>query len=189
MADEQITGGLESDARGTIGPSGRQGPVGPAGEVSQTFAYVQARLAEANARVKEVSDEAKGYRLSVSEAKKATEAAEANVRAANDKIARTHQAAVRANLRVAAKEAGAVDASDMLALIPPDKMKINDDGDIENAVELLAELKKAKPYLFGAASTSSTAQPPKSEPAAAKKATEMTPEEFRAARAKLLNTR
>ena len=164
----------------------------------QTIEGLQAQLAARDARVKEVSDEAKGYRLNATEARKALETAEANRVAAETasadrlkqietdagaKVAKAHQAAVRANLRVAAKEAGAVDASDMLALIPSDKMKINDDGDIENAVELLADLKKTKPYLFGAASTSSTAKPPTNEPAAAKKATDMTDDEYRAARA------
>lgn len=166
-----------------------------------TIESLQAQLAARDARLKEVNDEAKGHRLNASEARKAAETAEASRAAAEtaaaerikqieteagEKLTRAQQIAVKANLRIAAKEAGASDPNDMLALIPADKMKINDDGEIENADALLAEMKKAKPYLFGGASTSSTNPVPKVEPPTAKQAKDMTADEYQAAKAALL---
>lgn len=161
---------------------------------------LQAQLVAANARVKELADEAKGHRINAEDARKLAKTAEqAKADAekaaaerikqieteAGEKLTKAQQSAVRANLRVAAKEAGAADPNDMLALIPADKLKVNDEGEIENAAELMAELKKAKPYLFGAASTSSTAKPPNNDPPKPKSALEMTDAEYRAKRAEL----
>ena len=163
-----------------------------------TIEELEVQLAASQARVKEVSDEAKGHRLNAAEARKATEASEA-ARVASEtasadrikqietdagaRLTKAQQSAVRANLRVAAKEAGAADPNDMLALIPGDQLKVNEDGEIENAAALMTALKAAKPYLFGQASTSSTAPVPKTEPPVAKRATDMTDDEYRAARA------
>ena len=163
-----------------------------------TIEGLQAQLTAAQARIKEVSDEAKGHRLNATEARKATEVAE-TARAtaetasaerikqietdAGAKLSKAQQSAVRANLRVAAKEAGAADPNDMLALIAPERLVVNEDGEIENAAELMTELKKAKPYLFGAASTSSTSTPPETKPPVPQLATDMTDAEYKAARA------
>ena len=163
-----------------------------------TIEELEVQLAASQARVKEVSDEAKGHRLNAAEARKATEVADA-ARVASEtasaerikqietdagaKLTKAQQSAVRANLRVAAKEAGAADPSDMLALIPSDRLKVNEDGEIENAAELMTALKAAKPYLFGQASTSSVASVPKTEPPVAKRAVDMTNDEYQAARA------
>lgn len=163
-----------------------------------TIEGLQAQLAARDARLKEVNDEAKGHRLNAAEARKAAETSEASraaaeiattdrikaiETAAGEKLTRAQQSAMKANLRVAAKEAGASDPNDMLALIPADQLKVNEDGEIENATELLSALKKAKPYLFGGGSTSSTSTPPPAAPPAARTAKDMTPDEYRAARA------
>ena len=162
-----------------------------------TIEELEVQLAASQARVKEVSDEAKGHRLNAAEARAATEVAHAarvasetasttqhqQIETLNDQLTKAQQSAVRANLRAAAKEAGAADPSDMLALIPADQFKVSKDGEIENAAELMTALKAAKPYLFGQASTSSVASVPKTEPPVAKRAVDMTDEEYQAARA------
>ncbi|HTQ70967.1 MAG TPA: phage scaffolding protein [Acidocella sp.] len=173
-------------------------------ELEAENATLKADLAAKAARIKEVNDEAKGHRLNADNfrtqadehktaAERARAEAEAKIAEANAKAAETmtkaQERAVTADLKVAAREAGAVDISDALKLLDRSKLKINDDGDVENAAELLAELKKAKPYLFGDAKTSSTAEPPRPKAGDGKKATEMTKEEYAAARAAMLGRR
>jgi hypothetical protein len=157
--------------------------------------------AGAQNRIKELNEESKGHRLNASNArteadehKKALETAAAShgvalsaaEKKANDATAAAAQKVVNADLRVAANTAGANDVADVLALLPRDKIKLNEAGDITNAAELMAELKVAKPYLFGAASTSSTAKPPADKNAAPKLAKDMTAEEYKIARAALV---
>ena len=169
-----------------------------------TIEALQAQLAARDARIKEVNDEAKGHRLNAGEARKEAEtlkaAMEAATAAAQAKLAEIEAAtadrvkaattkAVNADLKVAAKDLGAADVADVLALVPRDKLKIDDDGNVTNAAEVLAEMKAAKPYLFGAIKTGSTATPPSNAPATAKRATDMTPEEYKAARAAALSKR
>jgi hypothetical protein len=67
-----------------------------------------------------------------------------------------------ADLKVAAKDAGMVDL-DGLKLLDTGELKVNDDGDVENAAEVLAKLKEAKPYLFG--NPSNTSSPNNAPPA------------------------
>jgi len=115
-------------------------------------------------------------------------AAEAE-RLANEKaqqaLTAAQQRSVNADLRIAAKEMGANDIADVLALLPRDKLKISDDGDVENAAEIMAEFKKSKPHLFGSPSTTSNTNPPPKPKTEAKTATDMSPEEWKAARAKI----
>ena len=165
-----------------------------------TIESLQADLAGARARIAEVNTEAAGHRVNAANARKGQETAEVAKAAAEtaaaerikqietdagEKLSRAQQIAVRANLRVAAKEAGASDPNDMLALIPAEKLKVGEDGEIENAAELMAALKKAKPYLFGATSTSNPQQTPSADPPAPKKAMEMPKAEYEASRAAL----
>ncbi len=95
---------------------------------------------------------------------------------------------IRADLRIAAKEAGMVDL-DGLKLLDMDAVKLTDAGDVENAVALMAELKKGKPYLFGQASSSNPAAPPKPSDGKPKRATEMTDAERKAEERRLGITR
>lgn len=126
------------------------------------------------------------------EAAKAAAAAEAATQATKEaeaKIAAAQTAAndriLRSELKAEAVKAGMVDL-DGLKLADLSKVKLNaETGDVEGATELMAELKKAKPYLFGAAGSTSnpSAQPPKPGEQKRKAATEMTKEEYAAARA------
>src|SRR5580698_7507554 len=84
--------------------------------------------------------------------------------------------------------AGIVDL-DGLKLVDPSEVKLSADGEVEGASALMARLKKAKPWLFSAASLSSTAMPPPAQVLRQKLATEMTDAEYRAAREALLRNR
>ncbi|HQT62553.1 hypothetical protein [Acidiphilium sp.] len=143
-------------------------------------------------RLSEVNNEAKGHRLNAdnfrtqaekaaADAEQARKDAEAKIADANKRaeetLTKAQQKAVTADLKIAAREAGAVDIADILALVDRTKLKVNADGDVENAAELLAEMKAAKPHLFAIKSTSSTGKqpPPDTKP---KHARDMTDAEF-----------
>lgn len=88
---------------------------------------------------------------------------------------------VRSEMKAAAVKAGMVDL-DGLKLADLTKVKLNADGEVEGADELMADLKKTKPFLFGVPSTSNTNPVPPKVPPAAKSALEMTADEHKAAR-------
>ena len=113
-------------------------------------------------------------------AKKATEEADAKVAAATTAA---DARILRAELKAEALKAGMVDL-DGLKLADMSKVKLNEAGEVEGAEALMTELKKSKPYLFGVVSSSSNpgGQPPKPSGNKAKSATEMTTEEYKAAR-------
>lgn len=140
--------------------------------------------------VKELREENKGWRLKAQQLEKERDdhktAAEKAAQDAEGKIKEAHTAAeqrvIRAELKAEALKAGMVDL-DGLKLADLSKIKINDVGEVEGATELMEELKKAKPYLFGTTQNSSTpGTPPNPKPPTAKKATDMTAEEYAAAR-------
>ncbi len=87
-----------------------------------------------------------------------------------------------AELRAEAMRAGIVDL-DGLRLLDPSSQ-----GDVEPAL-VIAKLRREKPWLFAAASSSNAASPPQAAPLKRKMATEMSIEEWRAARAELLRRR
>lgn len=140
--------------------------------------------------VKELREENKGWRLKAQQLEKERDdhktAAEKAAQDAEGKIKEAHTAAeqrvIRAELKAEALKAGMVDL-DGLKLADLSKIKINDAGEVEGATELMEELKKAKPYLFGTTQNSSTpGTPPNPKPPTAKKATDMTADEYAAAR-------
>lgn len=140
--------------------------------------------------VKELREENKGWRLKASQLERERDehktAAERAAAEAEGKIKEAHTAAeqrvIRAELKAEALKAGMVDL-DGLKLADLSKIKINDAGEVEGAAELMEEFKKAKPYLFGSTQNSSTpGNPPNPKPPVAKKATEMSDEEYAAAR-------
>jgi hypothetical protein len=141
--------------------------------------------------VHELRQENAGYRLRASEAeKKANEGAEAAKKAATEaaeKITATEKAAqlrvIRAEVKAFAVKAGIVDL-DGLQLADLSKITINDTGEIVGAEEAIEALRKAKPYLF-TKTTASTEKAPKGKESAPKKATDMTPEEYKAAKREL----
>jgi hypothetical protein len=95
---------------------------------------------------------------------------------------------MQSQLRAAAVQAGMVDL-DGLKLIDVSRTKPNDYGELEGVADFMAEVKREKPWLFGGQSSSSRANPPPAQPVRAKSASEMTDDEYRAARAELLRRR
>src|SRR6516164_6672210 len=73
----------------------------------------------------------------------------------------------RAELKVEAVRAGIVDL-DGLKLLDLKKVLIATDGELTNAAELIAQLRRAKPWLFGGVSSSSLTNPPPAQPPRAK---------------------
>jgi hypothetical protein len=157
-----------------------------------TVEELEAQLQGAQARITELNSESKGHRLNAATArteadavkaealasiKTHSDAATAATVAATEATKAAAQRTLNADLRVAAKDAGANDVADVLALLPRDKIKLDGSGEIENAAELMTALKTAKPYLFGTPSTSSTTKVPDPNTAAVKLAKDMTPEE------------
>ncbi|QMV33439.1 hypothetical protein 8G_00007 [Ralstonia phage Hyacinthe] len=141
--------------------------------------------------VRELREENKGYRLKAQEmerkaqeaedrARKAAEEGEAKGKEAETKA---EQRVIRAELKALAIKAGMVDL-DGLKLADLSAVKLNPEtGEVEGAEALMESLKKSKPYLFGAAHSSTPGNPPNPKTSEAKKATEMTDEEYKAARA------
>ncbi len=131
--------------------------------------------------VRELREENKGWRLKASEAetkkKEAEEAAAKAAKEADDKVKGATTAAdqrvIRAELKAAALNAGMVDL-DGLKLADMSTVKLNDAGEVEGADALMETMKKLKPYLFGAASSSTGKEPPKPGDPTKKKASEMT---------------
>jgi hypothetical protein len=82
--------------------------------------------------------------------------------------------------------AGIVDL-DGLKLLDLENVELTSDGELANAAELIVQLRRAKPWLFGGASSSSQASPPPAQPLRQKLATEMTDDEYRSGRAAILN--
>ncbi|MDR3718384.1 MAG: hypothetical protein P4K98_06250 [Bryobacteraceae bacterium] len=125
---------------------------------------------------------------------KDTSPEEAAVRAAElerqlaDLRVRSREQAVRAELKTEALRAGMVDL-DGLKLVDASGLTVGEDGEVTGATALMHGLRRAKPWLFASASASSSATPPPVQPPRARPATEMTTEEWRAARADLLRRR
>ena len=140
--------------------------------------------------VKELREENKNWRLKAQQTEKERDehktAAEKAAAEAADKVKAAHTAAderiLRSELKAAALKAGMIDL-DGLKLADLTKVKLNEDGTVEGADALFEDMKKAKPYLFGKQeSSSSTNSTPPRKPGEPKKATEMTDEEYAAAR-------
>jgi hypothetical protein len=116
----------------------------------------------------------------------------ARAEALEQRLAETEQVArsrlVRAELKVEAVRAGMVDL-DGLKLLDLDQVQLSSDGEIENAAHLMTQFRRAKPWLFGGASSSSPTTAPPAQPQRQKLATEMGDKEYRAARAALVKIR
>ena len=95
---------------------------------------------------------------------------------------------IRAELKAEAVRAGMIDL-DGLKLLDLSNAKIDENGEVPAAAAMMVELKRAKPWLFSKASSSSAASVPANEPPRQKLATEMSEVEYRAARAELLKRR
>lgn len=172
---------MEENPGPPAGPVGGPAPApAPAPRAAETFSreYVQ-----------ELRAESSGYRLKAKEQEDARKAAEdaatAATAAAEARITEATTAAdqriIRAELKAVAIKAGIVDL-DGLKLVDLAGVKLNEKGEVEGADALIDALKTAKPYLFGTPSSSSISTPPGTVPPANKKASDMTPEEYAAAR-------
>ena len=124
----------------------------------------------------EESNEDPAARIAALEARLAEVAADANARV------------LRAELRAEAVRAGMVDL-DGLKLVDTAALTLGADGAVAGAAELMRDMRRAKPWLFHGGSSSSTAAAPAVQPPRQKLATEMSEDEWRAARAELLRRR
>ena len=97
----------------------------------------------------------------------------------------SEQRVVLAEMKVEAMRAGMVDL-DGLIFLDLAHIDLDDEGNIAGATELINKLRHKKPWLFSTPSSSSGAKVPPSRPARQKLATEMTDEEYRVARANLI---
>lgn len=142
--------------------------------------------------VRELRNENKGLRLKASEhentAKTAAEKLAAAAKEADEKVAAATKAGndriIRAELKAVALKAGLVDL-DGLKLADLSKVTLDDKGEVQGADALLEQLKKDKPYLFGAASSSSKAPVPPAGKQESKSVKDMTSAEYAAAKASL----
>lgn len=132
--------------------------------------------------VKELRQENERYRKAAKENGDAAAAAET---AASAKIAEAQAAAekriIASELKAVAIKAGIVDL-DGLKLADLSSVKLDDKGELVGGEDLIKSLKEAKPYLFKEASTTHKDTPPPKNDDKPKKATEMTPEEYNAAK-------
>lgn len=94
---------------------------------------------------------------------------------------------ILAELRHEALRAGMVDA-DGVRLLDLSSLRLSADATLPEASGLIAGLRAAKPWLF-TRNTSSPAAPPSNVPQAPRRATDMTADEWRLARAELLRRR
>ncbi len=88
---------------------------------------------------------------------------------------------VVASLKVEASKAGMVDL-DGLKLVDLGSVELDQHDNVVGGKKLMADLRRNKPWLFGGASSSSTAIAPASQPMRQKTALQMTEPEYIAAR-------
>lgn len=89
---------------------------------------------------------------------------------------------VLSELKTEAVRAGMIDL-DGLKLLDPSGVTVTDQGTVLGSAALIDQFRRQKPWLFAAVSSAASAVPPPSQPPRVKQASEMTPEEYRAARA------
>lgn len=114
--------------------------------------------------------------------------ADALERQIGEMLAQTQDRLIQAELKTEAVRAGMIDL-DGLRLIDRTTLSISPDGSIMGAPELMRGLKRSKPWLFAGSNSSTPATPPSPVPPRARHATEMTFEEWQAARAEVLRRR
>jgi hypothetical protein len=110
----------------------------------------------------------------------------------NEEIGKLHadyrSRLVVANLRTEAVRAGMVDL-DGLKLVDLSNVALDSNDKVIGARKMMDDLRREKPWLFGAASSSSAAVAPESLPVRQKTALEMSDDEYAAARAALTRQR
>lgn len=88
---------------------------------------------------------------------------------------------IAANLRTEAVRAGMIDL-DCLKLIDLSEVRLDDNDKIVGGRQIMADLRRNKPWMFGTTSSSSVAAAPASSPLRPKTAMDMTDAEYVAAR-------
>jgi hypothetical protein len=88
---------------------------------------------------------------------------------------------IAANLRTEAVRAGMIDL-DGLKLVDLSDVRLDDGDQLIGGLKIMADLRRNKPWLFGAVSSSSLAVAPTSQPVRQKTAMDMTDEEYATAR-------
>jgi hypothetical protein len=115
---------------------------------------------------------------------KASEAQEAELAAVRKSLEASEAAArakrLRADLRAAAREAGAVNEADVLAFVDVSAVTFGAEGEPTNLGGLVKSVKDAKPYLFGAANTSATHTAPPARSAELRDVRDLKPAEYHA---------
>ena len=95
------------------------------------------------------------------------------------------QRVVLAELKVEAMRANMIDL-DGLQFLDMSQIRLGEAGGVADGAELIGRLKRAKPWLFAAPSSSSIAKVPPSGPTRQKLARDMSDEEYRIARASII---
>jgi hypothetical protein len=98
-----------------------------------------------------MSDDVPKPLLGIEELRARTDALEKQLRESNEAA---RASLVRAELKVEALRAGMVDL-DGLKLFDSTALKVSDTGEVDGAAELMARMKREKPWLFTSASSSS----------------------------------
>jgi hypothetical protein len=111
--------------------------------------------------------------------------AEAAERLLADVTYKSNDSLKRAELAVEAVRAGMIDL-DGLKLVDTATLLLDENGAVPDAATVISKLKRTKPWLFGAASSSSPSAAPRAETPKQRHAREMSEAEWRAARAALL---
>lgn len=102
--------------------------------------------------------------------------------------ASTRARILSAELKAEALRAGMVDL-DGLKLVNTSGVTLNEKGELVGAAALMSATRRAKPWLFGAASSSSSAAVPPAQAPRAKSASEMSHDEWQAGRRELIRRR
>ncbi len=102
-----------------------------------------------------------------------------------ESIQRSERRIIAAEMKVEAVRSGMIDL-DGLKFLEMAEIQLGEDGEVVGGAELIGQLKKTKPWLFSAPSSSSTARVPSAKHVRHKVATEMTDEEYRIARANIV---
>ena len=98
---------------------------------------------------------------------------------------RDEQRVIHAELKVEAMRADMIDL-DGLRFLDMTQIHLDDHGNLPEGTDLIKRLKRAKPWLFASASSSSVAKVPLSSPARQKLAKDMSDDEYRVARANII---
>lgn len=103
----------------------------------------------------------------------------------HESIRRTEQRVILAELKIEAMRANMIDL-DGLQFLDMTQVHLDSDGSLSDGATLITQLKRAKPWLFAAPSSSSVAKVPLSSPVRQKLAKDMSDAEYRVARENII---